>query len=101
MTSDPRSEAERLGLLNRIDTAIQLLRRCDEFDIAPGAFWDAVPNRVSPCHMPEIRVVDDCESDDPIGWTELEFRPGVAVRLPAGSVVIGGIRTSPVTRRQP
>jgi hypothetical protein len=96
----PAAEAERIGLLNRIDTAIQLLKRCDEFNISPGAYWDAVPDLISPSHMPEVRVVDDCESDNPMRWTELAFRPGVAFRLPAGSVVIGGIRTSQVTRLQ-
>jgi len=101
VATDSQSRAESIGLANRIDTAIRLLRLCDEFDIASGAHWDAVPDLVSPSYSPEIRVVDDGETDDPAGWRELEFRSGVAIRLPAGAVVIGGRHTLPITRRQP
>src|SRR5436190_16418747 len=66
--TDSRLDAERIGLANRIDTAIRLLRLCDEFDIAPGAHWDAVPELVSPSYQPEVRVVDDSESDNPSFW---------------------------------
>jgi hypothetical protein len=94
--TDPQSEAERISLANRIDTAIRLLRLCDEHHVSPGANWDSVPDLISPSYMPEIRVVDDGETDDPAGWRELEFRSGVAVRLHSGSVVIGGHHTKPV-----
>src|SRR4051812_20068301 len=82
-TSDSRAEAQRIGLVNRIDTAIRLLKLCDDFEVVPGAFWDKVPDLVSPSHQPEVRIVDDCESDNPAYWRELEFRSGVAVRLQA------------------
>jgi len=86
---------ERIALLNRIDTAIQLLRRCDEFEVSPGAFWDRIPDLVSPSSMPEARIVDDSESDNPAYWRELVLASGRVVRMRGGEVVIGGNRTAP------
>ena len=92
---DAAQHAERISLLNRIDTAIQLLRRCDEFEVSPGAFWDRIPDIVNPSYMPEARVVDDSESDNPAHWRELPLASGHAVRMRGGEVVIGGNRVTP------
>jgi len=95
---ETEADAERIGLLNRIDTAIQLLRLCDEYHVIPGTHWDTVPNLISPCHQPEVRIVDDGESDRASAWRELALESGNAVRLHGGEVIIGGQRTSPYTR---
>jgi hypothetical protein len=92
---DAAQRAERISLRNRIDTAIQLLRRCDEFEIAPGELWDRIPDIVHGQYLPEIRIVDDRESDDPQYWQELPLASGHAVRMRGGEVVIGGNRVTP------
>lgn len=93
ISKDPRVEAERIGLANRIDTAVRLLQRCDEFDVAPGASWDAAPDIISSSYQPDVRIVDDRESDNPASWRELAFGDGVTVRLLPGSVIVGGFRS--------
>ena len=97
-TNDPGQRAQRISLLNQIDTAIQLLKLCDDFEVNAGAVWDRVPDIVHPSYMPEIRIVDDGETDDPSGWRELALISGHAVRMRGGEIVIGGSRTSPYTR---
>jgi hypothetical protein len=84
------TEATRTGLANRIDTAIRLLRLCDEHNVTTGAHWDSVPDIVNPSYMPEILIVDDGETDDPSGWREVEFSRGIVVRLRGGETIIGG-----------
>lgn len=95
---DPIERAERISLLNQIDTAIQLLKLCDEFGVTAGAFWDRIPDLIHPSYTPEIRIVNDQETDDPTYWRELALASGHAVRMRGGEVVIGGSRTSPDSR---
>jgi hypothetical protein len=97
-TNDPEQNAQRISLLNQIDTPMQLLKLCDDFEVTAGAFWDRIPHIVHPSYMPEIRIVDDGETDDPSGWRELALTSGHAVRMRGGEIVIGGSRTSPYTR---
>ena len=97
-TLDSVQRAQRITLLNQIDTAIQLLKLCDDFEVTAGAFWDRIPDVIDPSYMPEIRIVDDGETDDPSGWRELALASGHAVRMRGGEIVIGGNRTSPNTR---
>ncbi len=100
-TTETSDSPEQISLLNQFDTAIQLLRLCDEFEVIPGTFWDRVPVLIHSSYQPEIRIVDDGETDDPSGWRELALASGNAVRMRGGEVVIGGARTKPYTREAP
>ena len=98
-TESVEQKANNIGLSNRIDTAIQLLQICDAHDISvnQAKAIDVVPNIVTSCYQPYIRIVDDRETHDPSGWTDLVFPDGCIRILSGGEIIMGAQTVRPDT----
>ena len=75
-------KADLIGKSNLIKFSQELLRRCFEYDVIPGAIWRRVP---MPQHeWSEYRLMEDVETEDRQSWRELDD-----FRLDGGEVIIG------------
>ena len=81
-------KALHIGLLNRIDTAIGQLRLCESFEIFRTARVCEVPLVADSSDQPEIRLVNDHESDEPRNLQELQVDGKPLIRLIGGELII-------------
>ncbi len=81
--------AEHIGLVNRIDSAIRLLKLCALHDIPPGAWFCALPDSKDlGYHQVGYHVVCDNETHDPTEWSEVAFEKHGKLLLRPGDIVI-------------
>ncbi|AQA17458.1 hypothetical protein BST95_03605 [Halioglobus japonicus] len=78
--------AEHIGLINRIDTAIQQLELCESYGITGGSKFFTLPGTGDPNYDNYV-VAHDCESHRPENWEEVLF-DGRSIRLQQGDLVI-------------
>ena len=87
---DLETKAELIGNKNLVEYAINLLRKCEDFDVKPSSIFTKLPEQACQSPSSDYRIMEDCETEDSKCWVEakVEGRQFNQVRLNQGDVVI-------------
>jgi hypothetical protein len=79
-----------IGNKNLLNYSIRLLKKCEEYEIKPSSIFTQLPAQKCQSPSSDYRIVEDCETEDPQWWVEVEIevRNFHHVRLHEGDVVI-------------
>ena len=83
-------KAELIGNKNLLEHSLNLLKKCEEYDVRAGSIFTKLPQKQCDSPSCDYRIVEDGETDDPKYWYEvkLEAKKFGNVRLGEGDVVI-------------
>lgn len=83
-------KAELIGYKNSIVYAMKLLKKCEQHSIKPSSIFTTLPEQLCQTPSSEYRIVEDCETDDPQSWIEVNIKSAKygQLRLHEGDVVI-------------
>ena len=87
---DLKTKAELIGNKNLVESAINLLRKCEDFDVKASSIFTKLPEQVCQSPSSDYRIMEDCETENSEHWVEakVEGRQSNQVRLNQGDVVI-------------
>ena len=87
---DETVKAELIAQKQQLQAALSLLSKCAQYGVTSAANFTRLPEQQCNTPSSEYRVIEDCESDEPSDWCEVECleKPFNHVRLGPGDVVI-------------
>jgi hypothetical protein len=66
-------KAELIGNKNLIKYSIEMLKKCNKYNISPSSVFTQLPKRICQSPSSSYRIIEDQESDNKNDWVEVHI----------------------------